>query len=584
MNRVHFRVLYREFLFRVVDLEILTPQGDMLKLLGQFAALLIFISLGLAFVILASVRPGSASVSALLLVWVEEHFLIATTMLVVGLFAVLSWDSAFPDKRDVVVLSALPVRAPTLFLAKVAAVATALGITLAALNMFTGIAAPFVFAYAPTLGGPLLNPLIPANGGLLAVLRSFAAYWIAILAAGVFMFGCVLSLQGLAQLLPRQKFLRVSSFLQIAFFVVLLTIYFLQPPFQDLDFLFRNRAAIPWVPSYWFFGLFQQLSGPVPPPLADLARRAEIGLAAACCGAAASYLICYFRTLRMIAEQPDILRSSRGLHWSPRFGRSLETAVGQFSLRTLMRSRQHRVILSFYLGIALGLAIFISKAPVLHMQGSAGEVWYHVNAELLVGSMLMTCATVVGTRVVFSMPLDLRANWVFRILPLPGVTGCLAAIRRSLYMLAVAPTLAIFAALLFWLWPWRVAAEHLLLIGLLSIFVAELSLHSFPKIPFTCSYLPGKSYFHIAALAFLGLIWLTIQAAGLERSAFDSPSLFAKIAGICLLAAILARLRTSAQAKSEESAVQFEDLEVPEIQVLGLNRDGGPPVQIPHAR
>jgi hypothetical protein len=36
-------------------------------------------------------------------------------MLVVGLFAVLSWESTFPDKRDVLVLGPLPVRAGTMF-------------------------------------------------------------------------------------------------------------------------------------------------------------------------------------------------------------------------------------------------------------------------------------------------------------------------------------------------------------------------------------------------------------------------------------------------------------------------------------
>ena len=54
------------------------------------------------------------------------HFLIATTMLVVGVFAVLSWESMFPDRQDVLVLAPLPVRARTLLFAKVAAVATAL--------------------------------------------------------------------------------------------------------------------------------------------------------------------------------------------------------------------------------------------------------------------------------------------------------------------------------------------------------------------------------------------------------------------------------------------------------------------------
>ena len=43
-DRLQFRVLYREFLFRMVDLELLSTQarGDMSKLFGQFASLLIW--------------------------------------------------------------------------------------------------------------------------------------------------------------------------------------------------------------------------------------------------------------------------------------------------------------------------------------------------------------------------------------------------------------------------------------------------------------------------------------------------------------------------------------------------------------
>ena len=36
----------------------------------------------------------------LIAMWAMEHFLVATTMLVVGLFAVIGWDSMFPDRRD----------------------------------------------------------------------------------------------------------------------------------------------------------------------------------------------------------------------------------------------------------------------------------------------------------------------------------------------------------------------------------------------------------------------------------------------------------------------------------------------------
>jgi hypothetical protein len=50
-----------------------------------------------------------------------EHYLIATMMLVVGLFTVLSWDTTFPDRRDVMVLSPLPVAPHTILFAKVTA-------------------------------------------------------------------------------------------------------------------------------------------------------------------------------------------------------------------------------------------------------------------------------------------------------------------------------------------------------------------------------------------------------------------------------------------------------------------------------
>src|SRR5215813_9688630 len=140
MNTLQSRVLYRQFLFRVFDREMFSAQaqGDANKLLGQFAALLVFISVTLsltAILLSASRGPGSdPRESPLLFLMVAQHFLIATTMLVVGLFAVLSWDATFPDQRDLQVLGPLPVRASTMFLAKVAAVATSLALTIVLLH------------------------------------------------------------------------------------------------------------------------------------------------------------------------------------------------------------------------------------------------------------------------------------------------------------------------------------------------------------------------------------------------------------------------------------------------------------------
>jgi D-alanyl-D-alanine-carboxypeptidase/D-alanyl-D-alanine-endopeptidase len=94
----------------------------------------------------------------LVVVMIVQHFVIATTMLVVGLFAVLSWDATFPDRRDVLVLAPLPVAARTMFLAKVAAVASALGLTVVLLHSAMGLILPLVFAgYAAPTAAPALS-------------------------------------------------------------------------------------------------------------------------------------------------------------------------------------------------------------------------------------------------------------------------------------------------------------------------------------------------------------------------------------------------------------------------------------------
>jgi hypothetical protein len=564
MNKQQFRILYREFLFRMVDLEILAPQGEMSKLLGQFAALLIFVSLWLSSVAGMMSAGRTNSVAGLLISWVAGHFLIATTMLAVGLFAVMSWDSTFPNRRDVLVLSPLPIRARTLLSAKVAAVATALGITVLSLNIFTGIIAPVASASAI---------------GVVPLARSFAAYWIATFAAGAFIFSGVLTVQGLAQLLPRQQFLRVSSFLQMAFLVLLLTVYFLQPPFSDAADLLRNQRMLYWIPSYWYLGLFQQLAGPTLPGAGLLAGRALIGLAIVVSGAVVSYLVCYWRTLRRIAEQPDILPTRGGLRWLPRFGNSFHTAVAQFSIRTLLRSRQHRVILSFYLGIALGLAILLSSGTALQQLSLENGAWYRVNMRLAKASDIVLCFAVLGIRVVFSMPLEIRANWIFRVTSHPGADACVAGSRRSLYTLALLPVWIAAAALFFWLWPREMAAEHLALLSVLGICIAELGLYGFHKIPFTCSYLPGKLHFNMAiAYLFLFLITVTLWAE-LEMRALSEPALYAAVLVGLMAAAAIARWRTTAQARSKEAVVRFDEAAEPAIHALDLHRDGVTPLQ-----
>src|SRR5205807_707474 len=120
-----FRVLYRDFLVRIVDLELISSHGDIQKLLVQLTALLAAFSLTFAFYV---VRLHTALTSPEMQ-WRaaagESEFMIATTMAIAGLLAVLAWNAVFPDRGDCLGLGLLPVRARTIFLAKLAAIGTA---------------------------------------------------------------------------------------------------------------------------------------------------------------------------------------------------------------------------------------------------------------------------------------------------------------------------------------------------------------------------------------------------------------------------------------------------------------------------
>jgi hypothetical protein len=135
---LQFRVLYRQFLLRVIDLEALSIEADIPRFIGQFAGVLIFISLVSA---LKALSLGDAPPEVLRgICWTAEQQHISGIMLVVGLFAVVSWDATFPDKRDAMVLSPLPIAPRIILLAKLAASATIIGVAIISLNGAAGLA------------------------------------------------------------------------------------------------------------------------------------------------------------------------------------------------------------------------------------------------------------------------------------------------------------------------------------------------------------------------------------------------------------------------------------------------------------
>jgi pimeloyl-ACP methyl ester carboxylesterase len=558
-----FLVLHRLFLARMIDLEILSARGDVRDLVVRFVSVLAAFSFMLTYLIggryFSTTLPRSRLLFA---IWNDEEFLISAGIAVAGLLAVLAWNAVFPDRRDCLILGPLPVLTPTIVLAKLSAMATALGVSLIAINVFTG----------------LVFPLATADKDI-GVLHSLAAWWVTMFAAGVFIFSSMLALQGLAaQLMSWSLFLRISGLLQMAALFAVIALFFVTPPFAAT--VLHPGFPVQFLPSFWFTGLLHELNSDPNPAFKPLAAMALRNLAVVVIVAALTWGLSYYRNIRRIVQAPDIAPAAHG-HIAAQFVRfavfrflskPLDRAILMFTCRTIARSRQHRLLLAACGGIGFATALAFSRT---FLEDRSAVRWDQPNAPFLIAGMLLLFCAMAGMRSTFAIPLALPANWIFRITAIHSPGAYFAAVRKSLILLGAVPIWIAAAAAYFWIWPGRPAAEHVLLLVLAGILLADRSLYQFRKIPFACSWLPGGvqlkmrlGMYAILFLLFAGLV------ANIELETMQKFARFAVLLAVFFAAAVWARRRSMEFANSPGNRLQFEDLPPAEIFALDLRPDG----------
>ncbi|MGC9951817.1 MAG: hypothetical protein ABSF64_36185 [Bryobacteraceae bacterium] len=570
-ERRQFRALVRLFAYRFFDTDIVSVRGDLTSLLSQFAALLAALSL----VLVLATGPKYAGLYQHLTAsqlhaaaWADQEFLIATSMAIAGVFTLLLWDALFPDRRDCMILGAMPVRMRDVFAAKLAALGAALGLALLAVNCFTGLVCPFL--------------IVPGASGALDAARDFGVFWLVILLASVFVFLLLLGVQGVAlHLLPHALYMRWSSLIQTAAFFAVLTLYFLTPPLANPHALAapENRLWYALVPSYWFFGLFQVLTGSANAALGALARQALAGVGLAALVAAGTYALAYARQMRRAVEQPGISPGAARL-WGaatpwPAIARVLarrapERAILAFIGRTLARSRQHRLLLAVYTGMGLAY-VFSQAAYVLYRSRTTDYGALEGRAQTALGiPLILLFFLIVGLRVSFSIPVEVRANWLFRLTDPIGGGAYLAATRKTLLWLAVAPVVAVAAPIYMAVWPWPRALGHAGFLAAFGLLIVELALTGFAKVPFTCSYLPGKANLKIMFGVYWGLLIIVSElVTDVEQAGLRDRAAYAWLMGITLLAWLAAAYR-GRWARARIPALSFEEQPEPAVAGLGL--------------
>lgn len=544
------RVLYREFLFRIVELESLSSKADIAKLLGQFASILVMFSLiqMLAGLLFMDVKMEPAARQAA--VWTMEYQVLSLTLLVAGLFCALSWEALLPDQRDAFVLGSLPVRPSTLCISKVLASASIIGLSAFALNSASGLVWPAALAQA----------------GFISVLRSYLAYWLTLLIAVMFLLAAVLLIQSAAALLlPRTFFLRVSPILQLVLSAVLLASYFLEPtaPTPESLALQSHLFLVAWFPPYCFTAVFFQLQGSLPRHAHLVADCGWALLMGCLLGATLCSATLYGSILSRVASTPDLVRRRSTLSRVPFMSDSLESTLLLFIGRSFSRSKQQKLIAAFYLGV--GSAVLFALLGPASTRSAAAPAQMSVNS--IVSTIVMMTVVIVGFRASFALPVYLKANWVFRLHQIEAAPPYLRATRHALILFTVLPVCVV--SLIFGLIfePVGATLEHVLLLGLYGAVLSIICLYGNQKLPYTCSYLPGTSQVQFLFWGcFIPFLPLTFSWATVEQRYMHNFLAFAALCFMLLLCVYLLERRS--RARETDTILEWDD--VPEDVIVGL--------------
>ena len=492
-----FKLLVRAFFERFFDNELVSSAIELrqglvfvfafLALPGAFIAWQLYTTYAFAYrTCFDRVGPcGPYAPMIELLSWPHKLFFVTYSMLVVGLAAVVVWDSLTIDRRDAMILGPLPLRATTIVAAKLAALFALLLFLAVGINALPAMVYPFDIA---------------DHERLTVFLRFVGAQLASTIGAAAWVFTTLIALQGLLSVIPRRLRGPITIVFQAVFVVTLFSMLALMPAglratARALD---AGTSRATWLlPPVWFLGFYETLVGSARPGFHRLAAVATGALAVSIAAAVLVTAGAYVRQLRYAVETGvvpsaagTVLAGARALILRAIARRPDTHAVLTFTIISMTRSRKHQLLLAAYAGAGLALVV----AVLAHAAAAGGLAGLrHLRVAVLWIPLVLILWLLVGLRAAFRMPTELAASWTFHVNASAPARVYAPAARTAAALIVLAPVLAGAFAVYWWIFDLKVAAIHVAFCGLMGAALLEVLLARFDQIPFTRAYEAGRA-------------------------------------------------------------------------------------------
>ncbi len=555
------RLLTEHFFRRFFDSEMFaTPHADMHLLFVQILALLVMPGVLKTFgainkyFLIAMIRSTNWDQAIL----IDTYSFLLLSMILTGFITVFEWDALFLDDKDIYNLTPLPIKPRTLFFAKV--------ITLLLFVAFTNLAINGV----PTLLFPGIALSASGKTGAAGIIYT-TSHGISLLLSSVFVFALAIAVRALFSLLLPVRFVRAASrYTQLAFILLLLCA--VMTDIQPARMIMEKNPLIYWLPSFWFLGLHEVIIGNHDVLFLALTKIACTAVVLSSLVAILSYIISYLSSMQkglqssgLTSLRVSAIRKTCSwiLHKTVLRGSS-ERALFHFVAQTIFRRREHFLYCGSFVMAGVALIYTIGK-------GLGPHPYEHLHM-LLSFPMIMSFLILVGLRFAFSVPADLNANWIFKITGKQNLSISCCGIQAFMFGAANMPLLLVFVPYYVIGYGIRMALMHVLFSAVLSLLLINLLLFRFDKLPFACSYIPGKANLKALWLPYLlSFFAYAFGTTGIELWLLQDTEAYIVFVSIIGAAIIGMRIHRSPFPRKNRD-IQFE--EEPEKAVYVLTIEG----------